>query len=138
MKISMEKKKAEAIRRMELLGIFPETIKQFEKYGIVSFSQQPFGAYYWVSDDDKKLIKNFEEKYNALVYTVVRTYFRELGKLDSYFYVSDEETEWAYDRELFKNNEAFVYVQNHDDPWCSEFGSIGIKLSIAAGLLRTW
>ena len=40
--------------------------------------------------------------------------------------------------ENFGQGEAFAYVYNHDDPYLSEFGYIGIKLGAAAGLVRTW
>lgn len=36
MKISIEKKKAEAIERMKALGIFPQTIEQFKDEGFIS------------------------------------------------------------------------------------------------------
>ncbi|MBR0288989.1 MAG: hypothetical protein IJQ82_08430 [Selenomonadaceae bacterium] len=138
MKISMDEKKAEAVRRMELLGIYPETIQQFKNHGIVSVSEPPFGAFFWASDNDLELIKSFETKHNALVYTVVRSYYEELGKLDSYLFVGDYREEWEIDRRGLTRGEAFSYVYNHDCEWCSEFGTIGIKLTIAAGLLRTW
>lgn len=138
MKISRDDKKAEAIRRMELLGVYPETIEQFDKYGYVSISEPPMGAFFWAQDDDLKAINEFEHEYNALVYMVVRSYFKELGKMDAYFYVSDYIDEWKIDVDCFKNNEAFVYVFNHDYPMFSEFGSIGIKRTPAAGFVRVW
>ena len=138
MKISRDRKKVEAVRRMELLGIYPETIQQFEKHNLVSVSEPPLGAFFWANDDDLELIKNFEAKYDALVYMVVRTYYKELGKLDSYLFVGDYRVEWDYDRRGFANGEAFAYVHSYDAPWCSEFGTIGIKRTIAAGLVRTW
>lgn len=138
MKISVKTKKAEAVQRMKLLGIFPETIRQFEKDGFVSISMPPIGAFFWAQDEDLARIKAFEEEHDALVYMVVRTYYEELGKLDSYLFVSDYAEEWGNDRQGLKDGEAFVYVYNHDCEWCSEFGSIGIKRTIAAGLVRTW
>ena len=138
MKISRNTKKAEAVRRMKLLGIFPETIRQFEKGNLVSISMPPFGAFFWARDDDLARINEFEEKHDALVYMVVRTYYEELGKLDSYLFVGDYAEEWGNDRQNLKDGEAFVFVYNHDCDWCSEFGSIGIKRTIAAGLVRTW
>ena len=69
---------------------------------------------------------------------VVRTYYKELGKLDSYLFVGDYREEWFYDRQGFANDMAFAYVHSYDAPWCSEFGTIGIKRTIAAGLVRTW
>ncbi len=46
MNVSIEDKKAEAVARMKLLGIYPETIDQFEREGLVSISEPPFGAFF--------------------------------------------------------------------------------------------
>jgi len=136
--VSRAEKKIEAVARMKLLEIFPETIKQFEQEDLISFSIAPFGAYYWVDDEDKNRIKEFEEKHNALVYTVIRSY-TNIGKLDSYLFVSDyKDEEWEMDRNDIQHNQVVAYVYNHDDPIFSEFGSIGIKLAPAAGLIRIW
>ena len=43
---SREEKKVEAIERMRLLKIFPQTISQFEKSDLVSVSEPPFGAFF--------------------------------------------------------------------------------------------
>lgn len=137
MNISVERKKAEAIARMELLGILPDTIRQFEKEDLISRSDPPFGVFYWVEGEDLKHLREFENKNNALVYMVVRSY-HEIGKMDSYLFVSDYEEEWKQDREDLQDGQSLAYVNNLDDEWCSEFGSIGIKKSVAAGLLRTW
>lgn len=138
MNIATDKKKAEAVRRMKLLGIYPETIRQFEKGNFVSISMPPMGAFFWAQDEDLARIKEFEETHNALVYVVVRTFYRELGRLDSYLFVGDEGDEWANERQSLRNGEAFAYVYNHDCDWCSEFGYIGIKPTLAAELVRTW
>lgn len=135
MNISIEEKKAEAIRRMKMLGIFPETIKQFEA-GYVSRSEPPFGAYYWVEGEELEALRKFEEEHDCLVYTVVRSY-TSIGMMDSYLFVGDDVEEWELDRDDLKNEYAFSYTVNHDAPDCSEFGTIGIKLSVAAGLVRT-
>lgn len=138
MKISVADKKAEAVKRMNLLGIYPETIQQFDKEDFVSVSEPPIGAYFWVQGEELDRIREFEKNYNALVYTVVRGRYLEIGTLDAYLYVSDEKEEWERDIENIHNNEAFAYVYSHDYPEQSEFGYIGIKLTIAAGLIRTW
>lgn len=135
MNISIEEKKAEAIRRMKMLGIFPETIKQFEA-GYVSRSEPPFGAYYWVEGEELEALRKFEEEHDYLVYTVVRSY-TSIGMMDSYLFVGDDVEEWELDRDDLKDGYAFSYTVNYDAPDCSEFGTIGIKLSVAAGLLRT-
>lgn len=137
MNVSIDMKRAEAVKRMKALGIFPQTVRQFEKQGLVSVSEPPFGAFYWVDDEDRKHIREFEERYDALVYVVVRAWHRELGKMDAYLYVSDSEDEWEWDMEDLKNGCPLAYCFVHDAPQFSEIGSIGIEVTSAAGLKRT-
>lgn len=136
MKISKEKKKAEAVSRMKKIGIFPETIRQFKKDDLVSISEPPFGAFYWAEGKDLETLRAWEEKHNALVYVVIRS-FTEIGVLDSYLYVSDFEEEWELDRDDLRRNEAMAYVYNKDEPMFSEYGTIAFERTIAAGLRRT-
>ena len=134
---SREEKKVEAIARMEAVGIFPQTIEQFKDLDYVSISEPPFGAFYWAEGEDLKRIREFEEQYNALVYVVIRSY-TNIGKLDSYLFVSNYDEEWEQDRDYLADRSPLAYVYNHDMPDCSEFGSIGIEPTVAAGLQRTW
>lgn len=137
MNISKEEKKIEALARMKALGIYPETIRQFKNDGYISVSEPLVGAFYWAEDEDLARIKEFEDKHNALVYLVIRSY-TTLGKMDSFLYVSDHPDEWSFDRKNLKDGETIAYVYNHDAPDCSELGYIGIARTIAAGLRRTW
>lgn len=137
MNVSVERKKEEAIKRMKLLGIIPEAIHQFEEENLINRSEPPFGALYWVQGDDLEYLRKFEEEHNALVYAVIRDYFN-IGTMDAYLYVSDYEEEWEDDRKELKDGEALAYVRNLNADECSEFGSIGVKRSPAAGLVRTW
>lgn len=137
MNISREEKKIEAIERMKKLGVFSETIKQFEQEDLVSISEPPVGAFFWVENEEFEEMRRFEQRHNALVYVIIRSY-TTIGKMDSYLYVSDYKDEWQRDRDALNSNEAFAYVINRDMPDCSEFGSIGIRRTIAGGLARTW
>lgn len=132
MKVSIENKKQEAIERMKTLGIFSQTIRQF-KEGTVSYSE-PTGANYWLDEVQEKIVKEFEEEHNALVYFVIRSY-TEFGKLDALLYVSDYEEEWEMDREDIKDGYALAYVYNYDVPYFSEFGNIVVKNRFG-GLVR--
>lgn len=142
MGISREDKKIEAIKRMKKMGVFDETITQFEEDNLVSISEPQkmfcgtIGALYWLDDDQKRIVKAFEEEYNALVYLVVRSY-TNIGVMDSMFYVSNHKEEWEMDNEDLDNNYACVYVINHDMPDCSEFGTISWK-EASGGILRTF
>ena len=135
--IDVEIKKKEAVERMKLLGIFEPTIEQFRDEGLVSISEPPLGAFYWAEGEDLERIREFEKEHNALVYVVVRS-FTSLGKMDSYLFVSDDTEEWEGDRMGCKDGEVFAYVYNHDIPSYSEFGYIGVKRTVAAGLARVW
>lgn len=139
MNISIEEKKAEAIDRMKMLGIFPETIRQFEQDGLVSISEPPMGAFYWAEGWDLDRIRQFEEDHNAMVYVVIRSY-TTIGKMDCYLFVGDHIEEWGMDRASLAApaDGVFAYVFNHDAPDCSEFGDIGVEHTVAAGLKRIW
>lgn len=137
MNICVEEKKKEAVARMKKLGIFPETIRQFANDGLVSQSLPPVGACFWIEGEQLERVREFEKKYNALVYHVIHS-FSNIGELENYLYVSDYPEEWEQDREDIEQKQQFCYVFNHDAPHCSEFGTIGIELTPAAGLCRTW
>ena len=130
-------KKQEAIARMKMWGIFPHTIKQFEKDNLVSESAPPLGACFWLNDEQLARVRQFEKENNALVYHVIHSY-TSIGEMESYLFVSDYPEEWEIDREDIKTGQQLVYVYNHDAPDCSEFGSIGIRRTAAAGLQRIW
>ncbi len=132
-----EEKKAEAIQRMKEWKIFCGTVKDFEQENLVSESVPPVGACFWVNDEQKKRIAEFEEKYDALVYHVIHSY-TEFGELENYLYVSDYPEEWEDDWNDIQEHRQMCYVYNLDMPEYSEVGTIGIKITPAAGLCRIW
>lgn len=137
MTVSREEKKIEALARMKKWGIFPPTRKQFEKDDLISESLPPVGACFWIGREQLERVREFERQHNALVYFVIHSY-TNIGELENYLYVSDYPEEWEQDREDISHGQQLCYVVNHDAPDCSEFGSIGIELTPAAGLRRTW
>ena len=72
MSVSRNEMKVEAVTRMEMLHVFPQTISQFKDDGKISMSEPPYGALYWIDGDDLERVEQFEEKHDALVYTVIR------------------------------------------------------------------
>ena len=136
MNVSREIKKEEAIKRMRAMHIIPDAIKQFKNDDVVMVSEPPLGGLYWLNDEEKKMVHEFEQENNALVYLVVRS-FTNIGKMDSIFYVSDYQDEWFMDNADIDEHYACVYVINHDMPYCSEFGMIAWK-SIGGGILRVF
>lgn len=142
MNATIEEKKAEAIARMKLWGIFSPIVRAFETKGTVAESVPPLGACFWLNDAQKERVRMFEEEHNALVYHVIHhtAIFGGTDKfeLEEYLYVSDYPEEWEYDREDNHGGTQLVYSNNLTAPECSELGYIGIKRTPAGGLIRVY
>lgn len=136
MKVSIEEKRAEAIKRMKAFGFFSDTVKLFEKNGTPLSSEPPWGAFYALNDQQKAAVHEFEEEYGGLVYSGIRSFHQELGVIDNLLYVSDEKDEWPWDWGDIENMCPCVYAVNYNTPEFSEFGSIGVKMGAGAGLIR--
>lgn len=136
MKVSIEEKRAEAIKRMKAFGFFSDTVKLFEKNGTTLSSEPPWGAFYALNDQQKAAVHEFEEEYGGLVYSVIRSFHQELGVIDNLLYVSDEKDEWPWDWGDIENMCPCIYTVNYNTPEFSEFGSIGVKMGAGAGLIR--
>ena len=136
MNVSIETKKAEAIKRMKALDLYKPYITLFEKDNQIFMSEMTGGVYEF--NDNEELVakvKAFEEEYDALVYHVIRT-MTQFGELYNFLYVSKYQEEWETDNEDIAEGYALVYVWNKTDDWCSEFGSIGVQGKFG-GIVRT-
>ena len=125
--------KQEAVYRMEMLNMHRNAIREFTK-GKLNLSEG-FGALYWLNDEQNKIVKDFEEEHDAVVYHVIHN-ITQFGELYSLLYVSKDKEEWYQDRQDIQDGTPYAYVVNVSAPDCSEFGCIGIKPSIG-GLIRT-
>ena len=134
-KVTREKKKEEAIKRMKVLGLFKPCIKSFEKYDELQLTE-PTGGLYEFGDNAElnAKIKEFEEEYNALVYHVIHTY-TQFGELYNFLYVNDCEEEWEMDNADIVDGYVVAYVWNKSDDFLSEIGSIVVR-EIIGGLVR--
>lgn len=131
--MNKEERFDEAIKRMKLLKLDKQCIEAF-KNGKV-WESEGFGALYEVNDEEQKIINKFEANYkDCLVYHMIHNVY-EFGECYSILYVSSDKYEWQQDKDDIKDGYVFAYVENVDDPWCSEFGSIAIKPSFG-GLIR--
>ena len=124
----------EAIKRMKLIRIFDKTIDEFKDEGLISKSIR--GGLYWIDNDDEKRVQEFEEKYNAVVYSIIENN-TEFGKVQALFYVSKNVDEWNLDVEDLENGISNCYVYNLDCPEFSEFGAIGFR-NVFGGLIREY
>ena len=68
--MNKNQQKQEALKRMKLLKLYPNIIKEFEKDGIVNLSENG-GILYWLDSTQKAIVDHFETENNALVYHVM-------------------------------------------------------------------
>jgi hypothetical protein len=136
--ISKEEMKLEALKRMEMLDIHAETIRQFKDEGLLSYSVA--GVNYWFSDEHKNIIDKFEKSENCLVYYGLCT----KGHLDPMmilFYVSNygedlnSRNEWLIDRHELHEGNCLAYVHNLKDERLSEIGYVSFK-PLNGGLIK--
>lgn len=132
--MTREEQKAEAIKRMKLLKLHSNVIKEFQEEGKLNMSEGG-GFLYWLDEDQQARVCQFEKKYDALVYHVIHSFMNGDEHL-AYLFVSSDPEEWKCDRDDISSGYPLVYVDNLSCEWCSEFGSIGVAPSIG-GLLRT-
>lgn len=128
--------KAEAIKRLELLKLLPNVITDFKNNDTVYYSERQNkifdGILYWISnnEDYERLVKEFEENYDALVYHAQLTRL-SYGLCLSMLFVSKYQEEWEMEREAITNPydgviDTYAYVANLNEPDFSEIGRIGI------------
>ena len=129
-----EQMKEEAVKRMRLLHLHSNAIHDFEKDGIVNYSQ--FGVLFWLTEDQQKRVKEFEEQSGSLVYHVIENHYVELGRMLTFLFVSPYMDEWERDRAELEAGEPLAYVANLDDEVCSEYGCVGVEP--CCGVRRVW
>lgn len=129
-----EAMKAEAIKRMKMLKLHENAIKEFEEESKLNLSEFG-GILYWLNEEQKEFVSKVEEDKNILVYHIIHSH-TEFGELLSMLYVTSDQEEWEFDREYLKEGYPIAYVANLSAPECSEFGSIGVQPCIG-GLRRT-
>lgn len=130
-----ERMKQEAIKRMKKLKMMYTPIHEFEKENKLNLSER-CGMLYWLDKEQEKMVCDFENEHNALVYHVIHDY-TNIGEMYSLLFVSKYEEEWEMDLDDLDNGYALAYVINKDMPDCSEFGNIGVRPSLG-GVMRTF
>ena len=58
--------------------------------------------------------------------------------MENYLFVSDYPDEWDKEHECIQEGTPLAYVENLDAEECSELGLIGVELTSACGLRRTF
>lgn len=128
MEVTREQMVEEGAARMVMLKMLPQPIKEFREEGKLNMSENG-GFLYWLNDEQKKIVKDWEEEHEGVVYHVIHN-FTNFGEMLTFLYVSKYKEEWEMDREDLRAGYPLVYVMNLSMPDCSEFGSVGVQPSV--------
>ena len=129
-----EQRKDEAIKRMKLLKMNSNVIREFNREDKLNLSEG-VGHLYWLDEKQLKEVDKFEENHpDCTPFHVVRS-FTNFGEMLAILFVSKHDEEWELDLEDLKEGYVLAYVVNLNAPDCSEMGSVVVKPSIG-GLVR--
>lgn len=137
--MDMEKIKAEALQRMNMLGLPQIVCGAYNGFNLITMSE-PDGTSQIISDDGlKAVIKDIEQSDDIHVYYVIHSY-ESFGEMYTMLYVSEYEEEWYMDIDDIKNGRSCCYCLNITDLECSEYGLCGIESTeqYFKSLVRTW
>ena len=120
---SLEEMKREAIRRMELLKLDARTIRDFERDGSVSLSQQIGDQIFLQPSDDEisARVKRFEQGYECLVYHVLWADSPMVGECWSLLFVSPASSDWKGEQKYINSSGLiYAYVESEMEDGVSE------------------
>lgn len=132
-KASKEEMKKEAIERLRMLDVYNSVLNEFINEDKLNKSEGKDGILYWLDDDEQEKVKGYEEKWNVLVYHVIKTYTIDFGLIYDLLYITNEKEFWEEERKRLKNG----LVLTHTISCFEESGDITIK-SINGGVVRVW
>ena len=132
-KASQEEMKQEALNRMKMLLLHQNVINEFKKENKLNKSEGPLGTLYWLDEEEKGMVKEYEEKWNVLVYHVIKTFTKDMGVIYDLLYIIDEKQYWEREREELKEG----LVLSHTKSQFSESGDIFV-INVSGGLARLY
>jgi len=133
-----EEMRAEAERRIRSLRLHENVEKDFKR-GVLNLSERQkmgrgiYGILFWLNEEEKRIVREFEERHHALVYHVIKNY-TEFGLMYSLLYVGRKPEDWDEDRRDLEEGYALAMVT--DGGMIGEIGTIGFASS-GGGLVRT-
>lgn len=133
----------EAVDRMRIFKMAPLIISEYSFFRLhkpetlhgIYKSETQSGILYWLSDEEKTMVRDFEDQTGKLVYHLIKSY-TTFGTLYNILYVNSDDDEWSADREDILNGYQPVYTKNMDADDCGEYGGICIEMR-NGGLVRT-
>ncbi len=99
--VSEEEIIEEAIKRMKILKLHKNAIKEFEQKRRLNKSILNMGILFWLDEKEEEMVKELEKKYNFMVYHIIHT-LSNLGETYEILFISNNREEWFDEREDLK------------------------------------
>lgn len=119
-----EDMRAEALQRMISMRMLPEIIRNFSSGKLMKTDLN--GTLQPITQEEQKVISDWEEKTDCMVYYVIEEIFHEFHLLHL-LHVSWKKENWEIDKKEIANREIMVCIQNLDDQKLSTYGYIPIQ-----------
>ena len=133
--MNKQARKEQAVKYLNQLGIYAPYVKGFEERDQVCFYERYAG--YWADQEPEvyNKMKAIEKEFNCTVYAITHE-MMFFGECYSFLIVTNYKEEWKTLLRSNKNkHQAFAYVWNKSDDWCSELGTITVQ-SALGGIRR--
>lgn len=127
-----EEMKQQALEIMKMLKLHKNVINDFIKEDKLNKSETVNGILYWLDEKEEKIVKEYEEKYNVLVYHVIKTYTVDEGAIYDLLYLPNEKDSWQGIEERLKEDSIIL---SHTLSQFGESGDIMIQ-SKNGGIVR--
>ena len=122
---SKEELKEQALKSMKLLHLHKNVINEFKEDQTLNRSEY-FGALYWLTDEQKKIVKEFEEEYGYLVYHVILNQ-SPVGEVITLLHIPTEKMFWKQEFDDLAKGKVFAYVVYPKAQAYTEFYNIKIR-----------
>lgn len=132
-KATKEEMKNEAIERLKMLKVHEDVINDLKNENKLYRSDGSLGILFWLDEEEKRIVREFEDKYKVLVYHVIKTNTLDFGFIYDLLFITNEKEYWQEERERLKAG----IVLSHTKSQFSESGDIGIK-NVNGGLVRLY
>ena len=121
-----------------VINMNPDIIADFEDSKMPQVFEPPYGASYYLEEDEEEMVRITEDRYHVLVWGIVRcfmSYNRKETAVDCMLTVSNNKNEWKQEREDLLNMNPFVYtfMKEHS---IRDHGYINLYLSEGGTPLR--
>ena len=125
--MNKQTRKEQAIKYLQQLYVYEPYVKDFIENDQVCVFERYMGYWVYQYPEIEAKMKAIEKKYKCTVYAITHE-FTGFGECYSFLLVTNYKHEWkTLLQSKNSNHNAFAYVWNKTDDWCSEFGTVTVQ-----------